>query len=283
MSKGEMQCDLTQSESHSQDKSLYLHTQQTPKFCWIGQLKYQEFSCRLNTCCGGTKLCRQDKLCALRPVLSHGYACTSHSCRVVSRSMIPEPLLCCWSAITGLTFNLQNKRGAASPHWNWKVPPLRPDICGAQGEFTVTATSVPKQFGVTVPPSQHDPTPACALLRCISRCKVGASGRSTQHIPRGMQSWVKLSPGVADQCHSKDKYKIQHFYLGPAQFLRSENRFSFSEVQRHCFSSFCWSAALFVLGYFERSMFFHSTHNQNSSSGKGPITESKKSLNPSHS
>lgn len=65
------------------------------------------------------------------------------------------------------------------------------------------------------------------VLRCTSRCKVGASGHSTQHIPRGMQSCMKLSPGMADQCHSKEKYKIQHFYLGPAQFLRSENRFFF--------------------------------------------------------
>lgn len=119
----------------------------------------------------------------------------------------------------------QNKRGAALPDCSWKVPPLRPDIYRSPRGIHTHCHLSPKAIWGYRPCFtaliRHE---VLAQLRCISRCKVEASGNSTQHVPKGMQSCMKLSPGVADSYHSKEKYKIQHFSLGPVQFLRSESR-----------------------------------------------------------
>lgn len=245
-----MQCDLTQNESHSQYKSLYLHTQQIPKFCWIGQLKYQEFSCRLNTSCGGTKLCRQVKLCALRSVLSHGYACSSHSCRVVSRSMIPEPLLSYWSAITGLTFNLQNKRGAASSHWNWKVPPLRPDICGAQGEFTVTATSVPKQFGVTVPPSQHWPNTCLCPAQVHQQVQGGSIWQEHTAHSQGNAELSETEPRSGWSVPQERERQISAFLAWSSSILKVRKQNLFFRNAKTLFQWFLLKCSFICSGVF---------------------------------
>lgn len=234
MSKVEMQCDLTQwitipgqitwlsSSSRSLNSAVTkLVSWNTKKSPTGWTLPVVEQSCADRSSCVVS-----DPFCLMAVPASLTTAGWSPGPRSQPATAL---LLIChhWTQFQSLLADWQNKRGAASLYCSWKVPPLRPGIYRSPRGILPPCHLCPNAG----PPPQHWPNSSALSSAQVHRQVQGGSTwqQHTANSPytKGMQSCMKLSPGVADQCHSKEKYKIQHFYRGPAQFLRSENRFFF--------------------------------------------------------
>lgn len=192
MSKVEMQCYLTWTESWSQDTLCHLAHLADP---WI--LLSLNWSVQIP----GT-LIRDEHFLWWKKILqtgqvalSHGYAFISGNFRMVSWPMIPPshcsgtdlPSFGSVSAIAGWLAEQGKERSHITTLQLESASHQSLTFTGAQREFRFAAASSPYS-NLVLQSLLHitDPThQVSTLLRCISQCKVEAFGNSTQHTSQG--------------------------------------------------------------------------------------------------